>query len=101
MTSLAELRLLLRDCLLLWAVDARIEVSDDAVILTTAEGPFTVQPADPDLRPVRWFLQTPERVQAGRPPRAVPSIVALLAALRNHIGGQGGEKLRIGAAGGM
>ncbi len=97
MSSLAALRALLRDCLVLWAVEARITVSDDAVILTTGAGPFTIQPADPDLRPVRWFLQTPERAAAGRPPRATPSIVALLAALRNHIGGQGGENLRIGA----
>lgn len=97
MSSLAALRSLLRDCLVLWAVEARITVSDDAVILTTEAGPFTIQPAAPDLRPVRWFLQTPERAAAGRPPRATPSIVALLAALRNHIGGQGGENLRIGA----
>ena len=97
MTSLAELRALLRDCLTLWAIEARVTVSDDAVILTTEAGPFTIEPADPDLRPVRWFLQTPERAAAGRPPRATPSIVALLAALRNHIGGQGGENVRIGA----
>jgi hypothetical protein len=98
MATQAELRGLLRDCLVLWSVDARIEADGAAVTLTTAEGVFSVEPADAALRPVRWFLQTPERRAAGRPPRAVPSIVALLAALRNHIGGTGGERLRIGAA---
>lgn len=100
MTTQAELRAVLRDCLTLWSVDAVVTVTADAIILTTEAGPFTVQPADPDLHPVRWLLQTPERAAAGRPPRATPSIVALLAALRNHIGGYGGEKLRIGASGG-
>lgn len=100
MATLAELRALLRDCLTLWAVDARLSVTDDGVMVTTADGPFTVTPADPDLRPVRWFLQTPERAAAGRPPRAVPSIVALLSALRNHIGGEGGGRPRIAATGG-
>lgn len=100
MATLAELRALLRDCLTLWAVDARLSVIDVGVMVTTADGPFTVTPADPDLRPVRWFLQTPERAAAGRPPRAVPSIVALLSALRNHIGGEGGDRPRIAATGG-
>lgn len=96
-TTPAELRALLRDCLSLWSVRARIDVEGDGVTLATDAGVFSVHPADPALRPVRWFLQTPERAAAGRPPRAVPSIVALLAALRNHIGGEGGENLRIGA----
>lgn len=99
-TTRAELRALLRDALTLWSVEASIEIRDDAIVLTTASGPFTVQPADPDVRPVRWFLQTPEREAAGRPPRAVPSIVALLSALRNHIGGEGGDRARIAATGG-
>ena len=97
MATQAELRALLRDCLILWSITARTEIEDDAIVVTTDQGPFRVSPADPDLRPVRWFLQTPERTAAGRPPRAVPSIVALLAALRNHIGGEGGERARIGA----
>ena len=67
-TPIAELRALLRDCATLWSVEARITVRDDAVVLTTDAGPFVVQPADPELRPVRWFVQTPERAQAGRPP---------------------------------
>ena len=47
---------------------------------------FSIARADPDLRPVRWFLQTPERRAAGRPARAAPSIVAALSALRNNLG---------------
>jgi hypothetical protein len=59
---------------------------------------FTVARADPDFHPVRWFYQTPERAAAGRPPRAAPSIVALLSALRNAMEGTGGDRLRIGGA---
>ncbi len=93
--TLAEQRDLLRDCLKLWAVEGQVVVGDDDVSVVTAEGAFTLAAADPDLRPVRWFLQTPERVAVGRPPRAIPSIVAALSALRNHIGGEGGAGLRI------
>lgn len=98
MTHPAELRALLRDCLALWRLDGRVETDADGVIITIAAGVFTVTRADPDLRPVRWFLQTPERAAAGRPPRALPSVVALLSALRNHAGGTGGFALRVGAA---
>lgn len=96
MASQAELRALLRDCLTLWSVEARVDVVTDGLVVTTDMGPFTIHPADPDLRPVRWFLQTPERAAAGRPARAVPSVVALLSALRNHIGGERGDRARIG-----
>jgi len=92
-----ELRGLLRDCLILWAVKARVEAGEDGVTIETAEGRFTVSAADPDLRPVRWFLQTPDRRAAGRQPRAIPSIVALLSALRSATGGESGDRLRIGA----
>ena len=100
MTTPAALRGLLRDCVTLWGIDARVDVTADGVVLATPDGPFTVTPADPALRPVRWFLQTPERAAAGRPPRAVPSIVALLSALRNHSGGEVGERPRIAVSGG-
>ena len=96
MTS-AELRGLLRDCLVLWAVVGRVEVGDDGVTVSTAEGVFTVSAAHPDLRPVRWFLLTPERSAVGRPARAIPSIVALLSAVRSATGGENGDRLRIGA----
>jgi hypothetical protein len=92
----AELRGLLLDCLKLWETPGRVAVRENDVVIETAEGVFSVRRADPALRPVRWFYQTPEREAAGRPPRAAPSIVALLSALRNAMGGTGGGRLRIG-----
>jgi hypothetical protein len=94
----AELRALLLDCLSLWGVRGRVAAVEDGLAVSAAEGRFLVQRADPDLRPVRWFLQTPEPAQAGRPARAIPSIPALLTALRNALGAEQGNKLRIGAA---
>ena len=96
----AELRDLLRDCLALWGVDGVVAAGGAGVELSTQDGLFVVQRAAEDLRPVRWFLQTPVRAAAGRPPRAAPSVVALLSALRNAIGAAGGSGLRIGSAAG-
>ncbi len=93
----AALRLLLRDCLLLWNIDAKVTAGDVGVTIDTPDGRYTVQRAAPDMRPVRWLLQTPARAAAGRPPRAAPSIVAALRALRDALGGNGGTTLRIGA----
>ncbi|MGA3398433.1 MAG: hypothetical protein ABSC95_04375 [Acetobacteraceae bacterium] len=93
----AELRLLLRDCLLLWDVEGRVTAGDDGMTIDTPDGQYALQRAAPDMRPVRWLLQTPARAAAGRPPRAAPSIVAALSALRNALGGAGGTTLRIGA----
>ena len=96
----AELLGLLRDCQVLWAVDAQISADDSGgVTLTTAEGAFVVSPAGEHLRPVRWFLQTPDRQAAGRSARALPSVVALLSALRNQLGATGGVLPRFGSAG--
>lgn len=92
----AELRALLMDCLTLWEISGSVVVRDADVAITTAEGVFAVSRADAGLRPVRWFYQTPERAAAGRPPRAAPSIVALLSGLRNAMGGAGGDRLRVG-----
>jgi hypothetical protein len=92
----AELGMLLRDCLRLWGVDGRLAPAADGWEIETADGAFSIAPADAELRPVRWFLQTPERRAAGRPARAAPSIVAALAALRNNMGGVGGQRLRVG-----
>ena len=92
----AELRSLLLDCLKLWGVSGKVVVRDSVLAIETALGVFTVARADPDLRPVRWFYQTPERGAAGRPPRAAPSIVALLSALRHAMDGVGGDRVRIG-----
>jgi hypothetical protein len=92
----AQLRALLLDCLKLWKVTGKVTVGDTDVAIETPDGTYTVARADPDLQPLRWFYQTPERAAAGRPPRAAPSIVALLSALRNAMGGAGGDRLRIG-----
>jgi hypothetical protein len=93
----AELRSLLLDCLKLWDVTGKITAHDPGLAIDTPLGRFTVARADPDLRPLRWFYQTPERAAAQRPPRAAPSIVALLSALRNAMEGTGGDRLRVGA----
>jgi len=92
----AQLRVLLLDCLRLWEVPGTVVAGDRGPVIEAAGGRFEVSGADPDLRPVRWFYQTPERAAAGRPPRAVPSVVALLSALRNVLEGTGGDRLRVG-----
>jgi hypothetical protein len=94
----AQLRVLLLDCLRLWEVKGKVTMRDTGLAIEAPDGLFTVARADPELSPVRWFYQTPEREAAGRQPRAAPSIVALLSALRNAMGGTGGDRLRIGGA---
>ena len=95
----AELRNLLQDCLILWRIDGRVAACATGMELRTADGSFVIERAAPDLRPVRWLLQTPPRRAAGRPPRAAPAIGALLSALRNAIGADRGVSLRIGMGG--
>ncbi len=92
----AELRALLIDCLALWDVRGRVAANDSGVAISTHDGDYLVQRAASDMRPARWLLQTPARRAANRPPRAAPSIVALLTALRNALGAEGGNRLRIG-----
>jgi hypothetical protein len=92
----SELRALLLDCLTLWGAQGRIEATDTGLQITTGDGTYTLQRAASDMRPARWLLQTPARRTANRPPRAAPSIVALLTALRNALGAEGGNRLRIG-----
>jgi len=82
----------------LWEIDARLEAGAEGWEIATADGMFSIARADPELRPVRWFLQTPERRAARRPARAAPSVVAALSALRNNLGAGSGPKLRIGEA---
>ena len=94
----AELRSLLVDCVALWGVKGRVAAGEEGMGITTDAGTFLVQHASPDMRPVRWLLHTPERRAAGRPPRAVPSVVALLTALRNALGAERGNRVRIGAS---
>ncbi len=96
----AELSSLLRDCLLLWDVRASVAAVEDGLAITTADGArYHLAAVDPVLRPARWQLQTPARAAAGRPARMHPSIAALLSALRNELGAQTGNRLRVGAAG--
>jgi hypothetical protein len=95
----AELRGLLIDCLTLWQLDGRVAACDAGVEVTTIDGAFVVQRADPDLHPIRWMLHTPSRRAANRPPRVASSIGALLSALRNALGGERGVSLRISAGG--
>jgi hypothetical protein len=95
----AELRGLLIDCLTLWGVDGRVAVGEAGMEIRTMVGVFVVQYAPADMHPVRWLLQSPPRRAAGRPPRAAPSIGALLSALRNALGAERGVSLRIGAGG--
>jgi hypothetical protein len=85
------------DCVTLWGIEAHTAAHADGVDIATTSGTFHVQRAAEDMRPARWLLQTPERRAANRPPRATPSIVALLSALRNALDAEGGNKLRIGA----
>jgi hypothetical protein len=86
----AELRGLLLDCLKLWTVDGELVAAEKGWVIETAEGAYSIARAGLEPRPVRWFLQTPER-------RAAPSIVAALSALRNNLGAASGPKLRVGS----
>jgi hypothetical protein len=92
----AQFRALLLDSLKLWDVKGKVTVRDAGLEIGTAAGLFAISRADPGLRPLRWFCQTPERTAARRPPWPVPSIVALLSALHNAMEGTGGDRLRIG-----
>ncbi len=92
----AELRSLLVDSLALWDIAGRVTAGEAGLEIGTTDGVFLLQRAPAGLRPVRWLLQTPVRAAAGRPPRAAPSIVAALTALRNAIGADSGPTLRVG-----
>lgn len=92
----AELRGLLIDCLMLWGIDGRVAAGETGIEVRTMDGLFVVQHAPGDMHPVRWLLQTPPRRAADRPPRAAPSIGALLSALRNALGAERGVSLHIG-----
>jgi hypothetical protein len=86
-----ELRMLLLDCLSLWGQKGRVEVHDAGMQVTVDTTTLQIGRAPTDMRPVRWLLHRPNR-----PPRVAPSIGALLTALRNALGAEGGNKLRIG-----
>ncbi len=73
----AELRALLADALVLWGVAGRVVPDGDGVAVQVAAARCIVAPAPPGLRPVRWFVTTPER--AGR---AAASIAGVLGVVR-------------------
>ena len=82
----AELRALLADSLALWGIAGRVEVLADGVaVIAPGAGRCVVRPADPALRPVRWFVEMPAAVAAGRGPRAAASIVGVLGAVRSVV----------------
>jgi hypothetical protein len=80
----AELRALLVDCVALWGVSGSVAVAPGAAEISTPAGRFVLRHAAPTDGPVRWFLHTPDRETAKRGPRALPSIVAVLSALRRE-----------------
>jgi hypothetical protein len=90
----AELRSLLLDCLVLWEVAAAVFAEADGLVVDGPAGPIAITRG---AAPLRWFLQTPERRIAGRNPRPLPSIVALLSALRAALGVKPGVSARIGS----
>ena len=98
MTSQAELANLLADCLVLWGVAGHFTAEHDGLRLEHRGDAYTIAPGP---APARWLLQTPARSAAGRGPRAVPSIVALLTALRAALGVPPGAPMRVGAGAGM
>jgi hypothetical protein len=88
---------LLRDCLLLWDVEAQLLAEEDGIaLLTPSAARYEIAAVEPALRPARWRLQTPARRAAGRPARMHPSIGALLSSLRNELGVHTGNRLRVG-----
>jgi len=96
--GVTQLRGLIADCLSVWGVHGRVSPCEEGLEIVVDGKSLLLQPAPRDMRPMRWLLQTPERRGANRPPRAAPSIGAILTALRNALGAEGGNKLRIGAA---
>ena len=80
------------DCLALWGVQGRVEAGDPGMRIIADTSTLRVERAPADMRPVRWLLHRPDRT-----PRVAPSIGALLTALRNALGAEAGNKLRIGA----
>jgi hypothetical protein len=96
--GVSQLRGLISDCLTVWGVRGRVSPCAEGVEIVVDGGSLLLERAPVDMRPVRWLLQTAERRAANRPPRAAPSIVAVLSALRNALGAEGGNRLRIGAA---
>ncbi len=88
MTSDAELRSLLLDCLKLWDIDGRV---------TAAEYGLRVEAAGQVCLVRRGAGVTRWMITAGGRTRPVPSVVALLSALRRALGVAPGVRARVGA----
>lgn len=89
----ADLRALLRDALKLWDIPASVTVEPTHIAITHNQKTYRITAGTP---PTSWFLQTPDREAANRPPRPAPSITALLTALRTALGVPSGGTARIG-----
>lgn len=91
MTTNAELRTLLLDCLKLWDVEGRVEAHADGLAVTAAGTRVLVAPGP---APTRWFITQGART------RPMPSVVALLSALRRALGLPAGTRARVGQGAG-
>ena len=89
----ADLRALLRDALKLWSIRAHVTVEPTHLAITHNQKTYRITQGP---APTRWFLQTPDREAASRPPRPTPSITALLTARRAALGVPRGGSARIG-----
>ncbi|HEY6430537.1 MAG TPA: hypothetical protein VIZ17_01015 [Acetobacteraceae bacterium] len=88
----AELRALVADCVAVWGVGGRVAgAADGGVEVASATGRCVIRAAGMEERPARWYVEVPERVGAGRASRGLPSVVAMLAALRRRLEGETGE----------
>ncbi|MCX7383413.1 MAG: hypothetical protein NT133_18805 [Alphaproteobacteria bacterium] len=88
MISDAELRGLLVDCLRLWDVVGRVSAEAEGLVITAGDARCVVERGP---SPTRWFLT------AGARRRAVPSVPALLSAVRRALGLPAGIRARVGA----
>ena len=87
MTTPAELRALLADCLAVWEVEGRVSAEAEGLVIATATARCVVVPG---AAPTRWFLT------AGSSTRPVPSVPALLSAIRRALGLPAGIRARVG-----
>jgi hypothetical protein len=85
--SQTELRVLLRDILEVWGLDATLTAEPDHLRLQTATVTLAIRQGP---APTRWFLATPTRT------RPHPSLPALLTALRQALGLPPGARARVG-----
>ncbi len=84
----AELRNLLTDCLKLWDVPGRVTAEAEGLLITAGDATCLVRPGP---SPTRWFLTAAART------RPVPSVPALLSAVRRALGVPSGIRARVGA----